>query len=257
MSSTTTGYRIAEAARLSGFPPASLRYYEQIGLMASSSRSVSGYRLYSDRDIDRLRFIGRAKQLGCTLEEITELARAWDNDECGPVQHRLADLVGAKITDTRATIAELTQFAAELEAAATSLARTPNEGPCDDSCRCMTLDEPDGPAPVALIRKPAATSAAEVPIACSLGAGDMQARVGEWEAVLAHVSDRGPIPGGLRLVLDVSAPMDEVLRLAGAEHDCCRFFSFAITVDARGTALEVTAPADAADMLAIVFGTAA
>jgi DNA-binding transcriptional MerR regulator len=252
MSSMTTGHRIAEAARLSGFPPASLRYYEQIGLMPATSRSDGGYRIYTERDIDRLRFIGRAKQLGCTLEEITELAAAWDIDECAPVQHRLADLVGRKIGETESRITELSQFADELRSAAASLARTPNEGACDDSCHCMATD---GPVAVSLVRKPEV--AVEVPIACSLGAGDTQARVSEWQDVLAHVVERSPVDQGIRLALDDQVPMPELLRLAGAEHDCCRFLSFAITIDGRGVALEVTAPADAAGMLDAVFGVAA
>lgn len=234
-------HRIAEASRLSGFPPASLRYYEQIGLVPPTSRTERGYRLYSDRDIERLRFIGRAKQLGCTLEEITGLVPAWDNDECAPVQHRLADLVGRKIAETRARVAELACFQVELEGAAASLARTPNQGPCDEACRC--LDAPTVPA--------------GEPIACTLEAvGDLEARLAAWRDVLAHVVQRTAIPGGVRLGLAGDAPLDEVIRLAGAEHDCCRFFSFALTIDGRGTALEVTAPADGAGMLAAVFGAA-
>jgi MerR family copper efflux transcriptional regulator len=227
-------HRIAEASRLSGFPPASLRYYEQIGLLPPAARSDGGYRLYSDRDIDRLRFIGRAKQLGCTLEEITGLAAAWDGDECASVQHHLTDLVGRKIAATRSRITELLRFAAELESAATSLAAVPNEGPCDEGCRCMR--------PV------------DVAVACTLGADEMGSRIAEWQDVLAHVRERTPIEGGLRLVLGGDVPMEEVLRLAAAEHGCCAFFSFALTIDERGTALEVTAPADAAAMVEAVFG---
>jgi hypothetical protein len=42
-----------------------------------------------------------------------------------------------------------------------------------------------------------------------------------------------------------------------AEHDCCPFFGFAVRVDGRGVALEVTAPADAQLLLESVFGVAA
>jgi DNA-binding transcriptional MerR regulator len=258
MSTTsTTGYRIAEAARLSGFPAASLRYYEQIGLMPPTARSDSGYRFYNDRDIDRLRFIGRAKQLGCTLEEIAELAAAWDNDECGPVQHRLASLVGHKIKETQARITELVQLATELQTTAASLARTPQDGPCDEACGCMTLTDDDGPIPVTLITKAGRSTVEPAPIACSLGAGDTQARIAEWRSVLEHAVERTQLDEGVRIVLDESVPLSEVARLAVAEQDCCRFFGFSITVDGRGIALEVTAPADGIDMVTTVFGAAA
>jgi MerR family copper efflux transcriptional regulator len=43
--------------------------------------------------------------------------------------------------------------------------------------------------------------------------------------------------------------------LATAEQDCCRFFAFALTFDANGTALEVRAPANGHDVLTSLFGT--
>jgi MerR family Zn(II)-responsive transcriptional regulator of zntA len=69
-------YRIAEIARLTGFAPTTLRFYEQAGVLVPPERTAAGYRLYTDRDVERLRVIARAKQLGCTLDEITELVSA-------------------------------------------------------------------------------------------------------------------------------------------------------------------------------------
>ena len=80
------GHRIADVARRSGFTPATLRYYEEIGLRPAPERSSGGYRIYDDRTLDRLAFIARAKQLGCTLEEIADLSITWDGGECGPIQ---------------------------------------------------------------------------------------------------------------------------------------------------------------------------
>ena len=62
---------------------------------------------------------------------------------------------------------------------------------------------------------------------------------------------------GVRLVFEPAAPFDELMRVAVAEHDCCQFFAFAITVDTRGIALEVTAPVEALALVQSVFGTAA
>ena len=97
---------------------------------------------------------------------------------------------------------------------------------------------------------------AEPPIACSLDAGDAEARVGEWQSVLSHATSRIAIDGGVRLVFGANPPLADISRLAVAEHDCCRFFAFAITVDERGTALEVRAPDGADEILAAVFGGA-
>jgi len=51
--------------------------------------------------------------------------------------------------------------------------------------------------------------------------------------------------------------LDELMRLAAAEQDCCQFIDFAITVDARGIALEIRAPADALPIVHSLFGAAA
>lgn len=131
------GYRIAEYARLSGFSPSALRYYEQAGVLAAPERTPAGYRRYSDRDVERLRLIARAKDLGCTLDEITDLVRAWDSDECEPVKHRLRALVD-KVAEIETHLAEQTAFADQLRAAAKTLTRRPMDGPCDNMCGCTT-----------------------------------------------------------------------------------------------------------------------
>jgi hypothetical protein len=94
------------------------------------------------------------------------------------------------------------------------------------------------------------------PIACSLG-GDMATRTDEWRTLLDEVTDRQALPNGLRLAFGEPAPLAEIARIAAAEHDCCPFFTFAITIDAGGVALEVTAPADGQVLLESVFGTSA
>lgn len=48
-----------------------------------------------------------------------------------------------------------------------------------------------------------------------------------------------------------------MIRLVAAEQDCYQFFDFAITVDTRGTALEVRSPADALAVLQSLFGAPA
>ena len=91
-------------------------------------------------------------------------------------------------------------------------------------------------------------------IACSLDGEGVAERVREWQGVLKHVRAREAVDGGMRLVLSPGAPVGEVAALAVAEHDCCPFFAFALTVDGRGAALEVTAPPDAAELVSTLFG---
>ncbi len=253
MTTTDAGYRIAEVARRSGFTTATLRYYEEAGLMPPAKRAPSGYRVYDDRAIDRLRFIARAKQLGCSLDEITDLVEAWDTDRCGPVKHRLRTLVAAKSGGAFARIADLESFAEDLRMTVDALDGLPIEGPCDDTCGCVTGPPSASPttAPPTAETEGRADSAA---IACTLGAGEIPTRLGEWRSVLSHASARIPIAGGVRVEFGSDAPLAELARLANAEHECCRFFRFAITVDARGVGFEVTAPDGAEELVATLVG---
>ena len=132
-------YTIGETAERSGFSASALRYYEGIGLVEPSSRTDSGYRLYDDETLARLGFIARAKQLGCSLEEITDLLGIWDGEQCGPVQKRFHDLVTEKLAAAERQIAELTALAEQLRHAAAQLSGPALDGPCDEGCACMTL----------------------------------------------------------------------------------------------------------------------
>jgi DNA-binding transcriptional MerR regulator len=248
-------YTIGRVAERTGFSTSTLRYYEKHGLLEPSGRTDAGYRLYDDASLARLSFIDRAKQLGCTLEEIADLAELWEGDDCGPVQARLHELVTAKISDAQRRSTELVAFTAQLQTAAAHLGGDPLDGPCSAGCACLAdLPETTGSAaaPVVLGRP------ADPAIACTLPAGEMPVRMQDWQAVLACVTEREPMPdGGLRLSLDGGVPLDELARLAVAEQGCCAFFAFAITIDHRGIALEVRAPDHAADIVTAVFGASA
>jgi DNA-binding transcriptional MerR regulator len=249
-----TTFQIAEVAQRSGFTAATLRYYEDIGLLAPAGRTDAGYRIYDETSLERLRFIARAKQLGCSLDEIAWLTAAWDGGRCGPVQERLRAVVEAKLGDAHTRIAELTTLAADLRAAARVLSANPVDGPCDDTCGCTTdaaLPSVSTAAVVPLIAKTDAT-----PIACTLGAGEMSSRLDEWNALLHNVVARRALTDGLRLEFRSGTDVAEIARLAAAEQSCCRFFDFALVIDARGIALEVHAPADGRPVLASLFGEA-
>jgi MerR family copper efflux transcriptional regulator len=64
---------IGQAAQRSGVPPKTIRYYESIGLVSPAARGENRYRAYSDKEIEVLRFISRARDLGFSLSEIEQL----------------------------------------------------------------------------------------------------------------------------------------------------------------------------------------
>ena len=241
---------ITDVARATGVPTSTLRYYDRLGLLASEGRADNGYRRYDDRALDRLRFIGRAKDLGCTLDEITALLAAFD-ENCGDVQLPLRELVDDKIRLAQNRVAELVAFTAQLQEARQALAADPAAGACGPGCACVDAVTPSGRVLTVV------PLGSEADIACTLSHEEMGDRMADWQTVLAHVDAREPVDGGIRLTLDRDVDLGEVSRLARAEWSCCSFFSFSITVDGRGTALEVRAPEAARELLTSVFGAAA
>jgi DNA-binding transcriptional MerR regulator len=65
--------RIGQAAQASGMSTASIRFYEQQGLLGPAVRADNGYRYYSAKDIDRLRQIRTCRSLDMSLDEVQQL----------------------------------------------------------------------------------------------------------------------------------------------------------------------------------------
>jgi DNA-binding transcriptional MerR regulator len=260
-----TTLRIAEVAERTGVPATTLRYYEDIGLLAPAGRAQNGYRAYDERDVERLRFITSAKQLDISLEDLRELVRAWDGEDCAGVQARMAQVVTARLAQTQERVVSLIELAAQLQSAVARLGEPATTGPCDPGCACSTAASTASTEPtcVELTRTPTGPlaeitntgGAGQVPIACTLEAAQFRGRVSDWQAVLGRAGSRGPIPGGVALTFDHDIGVTtELARLAAAEHACCTFFDFTLAVTGDGVRFEVRAPLEAQDVVAAVFG---
>ena len=98
----TDGYfRIDQVAARTRLTKRTLRYYEEIGLLAPPTRTEGGYRLYSEQDIQHLELIKRLRDLlGFSLAEIRELAEAEE-------ERQQLRAVSQQETDPRARLATL------------------------------------------------------------------------------------------------------------------------------------------------------
>jgi MerR family transcriptional regulator, copper efflux regulator len=99
-----SGLLIGEVAKRTGFPPPTIRYYEEVGLLKKPSRAESGYRSYSSKTVDELLFVKKAQALGFSLEEITEILQLSRSGQkpCERVltmSHRHLDAIDARIRD--------------------------------------------------------------------------------------------------------------------------------------------------------------
>jgi DNA-binding transcriptional MerR regulator len=108
----TGGVAIGEASRASGIKVPTIRYYEQIGLLAAPPRTEGNRRRYDASDLRRLRFIRHARELGFEIEPIRELlALAGEPDRPCESADRIA---AAHLAEIDHKIARLTALRAEV-----------------------------------------------------------------------------------------------------------------------------------------------
>lgn len=105
-------YSIGEMARRSGVKVATIRYYEQIGLMEEPERSAGNQRRYTRAQLERLSFIRHARDLGLSLDAIGDLARLSGQPEMAcDVAHEIAS---AHLTGVERRIEKLQRLRREL-----------------------------------------------------------------------------------------------------------------------------------------------
>ena len=134
---------IGQAAKFSGVSTKMIRYYEQIGLISQAIRSAAGYRHYNSADVHSLRYIRRARDLGFSIEQISELLILWRDRDRASADVKAMAL--SHVAGLKAKIAELQAMAQTLEHLAD---------------HCHGNDRPDCPI-IADLAEPTAAAAAE------------------------------------------------------------------------------------------------
>lgn len=123
---------IGEAARQSGVKVPTIRYYEQIGLLAVPPRSEGNRRQYGGDDLRRLAFIRHARELGFEIEAIRTLLTLQDQ----PGQSCMAadEIARARLAEVEQRIASLRALKAELKRMVASCAHG-----TVDQCRVIEI----------------------------------------------------------------------------------------------------------------------
>jgi len=98
-------FTIGQLAKASHVKIETVRYYERRELIPNPTRSESGYRQFSQKDVERIRFIKHAQSIGFTLHEIAELLslRVEPEATCGDINQR----IDGKLTDIKGKIGTL------------------------------------------------------------------------------------------------------------------------------------------------------
>ncbi|MEO8632627.1 MAG: MerR family transcriptional regulator [Chloroflexota bacterium] len=117
MTTTINQYRIGELAAKVGLTERTIRYYEELGLLESVKRLDGGVRTYTDDDMRRLKYIGKLKMLGLTLQEMLELERMYQRHRSNrSVLPRLIELLDAHLTTLGDRMMELDALRDEIRA---------------------------------------------------------------------------------------------------------------------------------------------
>lgn len=128
---------ISQAATAAGLTSKTIRFYEQQGIIPPAARSANGYRIYTEQQLDILRFIKRSRDMGFSLDESRELLQLSldPSRTSASVKHKAEQ----QITRIDQQIAALQQMRALLESAARDCRG-------DDGAECPILDQLNGVA---------------------------------------------------------------------------------------------------------------
>lgn len=129
---------IGEAARASGVSAKMIRYYEETGLIPPAGRTGSGYRTYGAKEVQILRFVRRARDLGFPMEKVADLLALWrDRSRASADVKHLAE---AQVAALDARIREMQEMKAALQHLVHSCAG-------DNRPDCPILDDLGGGQP--------------------------------------------------------------------------------------------------------------
>jgi DNA-binding transcriptional MerR regulator len=142
--------RISELAESAGVPTSTVRYYERVGLLALPERTTSGYRDYGDDAAARLLFIARARRMGLSCDQITDLIPVWAGTNCGAAQDRVFQLIEEKQEEIADRIAELEQFSRQLDSVRVALEEEPAPEACRSDLSCCVPESKGGPVTLEL-----------------------------------------------------------------------------------------------------------
>ena len=137
--------RIQAVAQQTGVTTQTIRYYESIKLLPAAQRLPNGYRDYNTSDVERIRFVAGARQLGFSLNDIAEILALRDEDD--PPCRAVMRLLREKSAEINQRIAELQHMEKELHALYAHGLTFPEQDILGKQCICHLVREKSGQHP--------------------------------------------------------------------------------------------------------------
>lgn len=128
---------IADIAKASGVSPHTVRYYVREALISPAAQAENRYRLFTEQDITRLRFIRMAKKLGFTLSEIRQILEhaSLGESPCADVR----EIIQQHIVENRQKIRDLQALQTRMEQALEKWQDMPDKTP-DGNSICHLIE---------------------------------------------------------------------------------------------------------------------
>lgn len=129
--------RVKELADRAGVASHVIRYYSRLGLLRPRREHANGYRVFTDADVHRVRFIRRARWLGFSLEDVALMLADADRGEspCPEVRRLIAE----RARENRRRLEVLTSLQQRMESAIDCWSRMPDRLP-DHRSLCHLID---------------------------------------------------------------------------------------------------------------------
>ena len=130
--------KIGELAKATGLTTKAIRYYEELELLPEPERTASGYRVYADEAVERLKFIAKGRRLGLSLAEIGTVIDL-HGETSHPCPHVLA-LLDRKLAEIESILTDLNAFRDDLSQLRDSSAKSIDEAP-DGQIVCGIIEQ--------------------------------------------------------------------------------------------------------------------
>lgn len=136
---------IGRLAELAGVKSDTIRFYERSGLLPKPERKESGYRVYDEAALNRVRFIRKAQALGFSLAEIRRILslRGGGKKTCD----RVLAIAEATLEETERRLTELQTFRDDLKRTVTSWRKQTKRACAAEFCVLIESASPSSPGP--------------------------------------------------------------------------------------------------------------